>query len=103
MSDHESRKQEVALLRQQKRKALEEAHLYRTSYEQSKFATQIAGVDVETHRALERNAELERLLAEMTEYVNAKEMQMETMKQVNEHLQSEIHSLAQASLKKDEV
>ena len=103
MSDHESRKQEVALLRQQKRKALEEAHLYRTSYEQSKFATQIAGVDVETHRALERNAELERLLAEMTEYVNAKEMQMETMKQVNEHLQSEIHSLAQASLNKDEV
>ena len=103
IADYEALREEVELLRVQKRKALEEAHQYRTSYEQSKVAQKLSGMDHETHVTLERNAELERLLAEMTEYVNAKEMQLETLKQVNGHLQSEIHSLAQANLSKNEV
>jgi hypothetical protein len=103
LADHEALRQEVELLRQQKRMALEDAHLYRTSYEQSKVAQKLAGMDYGTHAALERNAELDRLLAEMTEYLNAKEMQLETMRQVNDYLQSEIHSLAKANLNKNEV
>jgi chromosome segregation ATPase len=103
LADHEALREEVQLLRQQKRMALEDAHLYRTSYEQSKVAQKLAGMDYETHAALERNAELDRLLAEMTEYLEAKEMQLDTMKLVNEHLQSEIHSLAKANLSKNEV
>jgi exonuclease SbcC len=101
--DSDALVEEVETLRRQKRKALEEAHTYRTSYEQSKVAQQASGIDYETHRSLERNAELERLLAEMTEYVTAKEMQLETYKQINEQLQVEIRSLAQASLSKNEV
>ena len=103
MANHQSLLQEVEMLRKQKRKALEDAHEYRTRYEQLKVAQEMAGMDNETRAALERNAELERLLAEMTEYVNAKEMQVDTLKQVNEHLQMEIHSLAQANLSKNEV
>jgi chromosome segregation ATPase len=102
-ADHEARAHEVEALRKQKRKALEDVHMYRTSYEQSKVAQQLAGVDYETRKALERNAEMERLLSDLTEYVSAKEMQLETLKQVNEALQAEIHSLAQASLDKNEV
>eukprot|EP00980_Cylindrotheca_fusiformis_P010014 scaffold2214_cov139-Cylindrotheca_fusiformis.AAC.11 len=103
LADQQTLVEEVELLRKQKRKAMEDVHSYRTSYEQSQLAHEKAGLDNETRTALERNAELERLLAELTEYVNAKEMQLETMKQVNEHLQQEIHSLAQANLSKNEV
>jgi hypothetical protein len=103
IGDHEARAHEVEALRKQKRKALEDVHMYRTSYEQSKVAQQLAGVDYETRKALERNAEMERLLSELTEYLTAKEMQLGTLKQVNAALQAEIHSLAQASLNNNEV
>jgi len=107
VANEESRVEEVEVLRKQKRQALEDAHEYRTSYEQSKIVTQQlqqygANSDL-TNKAIERSAELERLLAEMTEYVNAKEMQLETMKQVNEALQDEIHVLAKANMMKNDV
>ena len=103
LADHQLLLEEMEALRQQKRKALEDAHQYRTSYQRSRAAHELAGTDGETRAALERTAELERLLAELTEYVTAKEMQLETMKQVNKQLQQEIHSLAQANLDKNEV
>eukprot|EP00536_Pseudo-nitzschia_multiseries_P007848 jgi/Psemu1/296708/fgenesh1_pm.189_\ len=105
LADHESLLQETELLRAQKRKALEEAHQYRTSYEQAKAAEEMSSGmdDRETRRVFERTKELERLLSEMTDYVSAKEMQLDTMKQVNETLQEEIHNLAQANLRCDEV
>ena len=95
------------MLRVQKRKALEDAHKYRISYEQLKAAEEVAlsikPDEKETRRLLERTAELERLLAEMTDYVSAKQMQLDTMVEVNQELQKEIHSLAQANLRQDEV
>jgi hypothetical protein len=103
LADHEALTQEVELLRVQKRKALEDAHKYRTSYEQIKATEQVLGVEQETRQAVERSAELERLLAEMTDYVQAKEMQLDTLKQVNEAMQEEIHNLAKANLRKNEV
>ena len=106
LADHESLLQETELLRAQKRKALEEAHKYRISYEQAKAAEEALSLkpdERETRRILERTAELERLLAEMTDYVTAKQMQLDTMKAVNEELQREIHSLAQANLRRDEI
>jgi phage regulator Rha-like protein len=103
LADHEALVQEADLLRVQKRKALEEAHKYRTSYEQIKTAEEVLGVEQETRRAVERTTELERLLAEMTDYIHAKEMQLETMKEVNQTLQDEIHNLAKANLRKNEV
>jgi len=106
LADHESLLQETELLRAQKRKALEEAHKYRISYEQAKAAEEALALNPderETRRILERTAELERLLAEMTDYVTAKQMQLDTLKEVNEELQREIHSLAQANLRNDEI
>jgi hypothetical protein len=46
---------------------------------------------------------LERIVSELTEYVGAKEMQLETLKQVNAALEKEIHALAQAHMNKNEV
>lgn len=103
VADHESLLQETELLRIQKRKALEDAHMYRTLYEQGKAVEEMSGIEQETRHALERTTELERLLAEMTDYVTAKDMQFDTMKQVNEALQDEIHNLAQANLRSNEV
>lgn len=103
VNEYQSLSEEIESLRKQKKKALEEAHEYRTSYAQSKAAQALSGVEQETQAALERNVELSRLLAETTEYINAKEMQLETMKQVNEQLQDEIRSLARANLGKNEI
>jgi len=106
LADHEALQQETELLRAQKRKALEDAHKYRISYEQAKAADEVLSLkpdERETRRILERTAELERLLSEMTDYVSAKQMQLDTLKEVNEELQREIHSLAQANLRPDEV
>jgi hypothetical protein len=94
---------EVSLLKSQKRQALEDLHHYRTAYEMTVVAQHKAGLDGEAMRALEQNAELERVISEMTEYVNAKEMQLETLKQVNQALSEELHMLAQASMSKNDV
>jgi len=82
---------------------LEDAHLYRTSYEQAKVAQDRSASETDTRCALERTAELERMVGELTEYVEAKERQLETYKQVNEQLQEEIHGLAQVNLRTNEV
>lgn len=101
ISDDAARRQEVELLREQKRKALEDLNHYRTAFEQSRAAQRLAGIDHETTKMFERNAELERLLSELTEYVSAKEMQLETFKEVNEALQAEITDLHRSLMSKN--
>jgi hypothetical protein len=96
--DDASRKQEVTLLREQKRKALDEIQQYRTALEQCRSAQKMAGLDHDSTRVLERNAELERLLSELTEYIAAKEQQVGTLKLVNDELQSEIRTLTKANM-----
>eukprot|EP00977_Amphora_coffeiformis_P029142 scaffold39012_cov191-Amphora_coffeaeformis.AAC.1 len=99
--DDASRRQEVELLRDQKRKALEDLNHYRTAFEQSRAAQRLAGLDHETSKMYERNAELERLLSELTEYVSAKEMQLETLKEINDTLQEEIKDLHRIQMSKN--
>lgn len=101
IADDMSRRQEVELLREQKQKALEDLEYYRNSFEQSRNAQMMAGLDHDSAKVLERNAELERLLSELTEYLNAKEMQLETLKQVNTSLQAEIIHSTRASLSRN--
>lgn len=103
IADDAARQQEVRLLRQQKKDALTELEHYRTAYQETKHAQEMAGLDVNVTRLFERNAELERLVGELTEFVEAKESQLETVKQVNEALQAEIHSLAQVHMSKNDV
>jgi hypothetical protein len=93
----------VNSLSEQKRKALEDLQHYRTSYEQSRTAQKMAGMDHDSTKVFERNAELERLLSELTEYVSAKEMQLETFKLVNDALQTEIRDLAKATMKNNDI
>ena len=101
--DEDSRQMEVSLLKSQKRQALEDLHHYRTAYEQTLMAQAKAGLDGEAMRALEQKAELERVVSDMTEYVSAKEMQLETLKQVNQALTEELHMLAQANMSKNDI
>jgi hypothetical protein len=101
--DDPSRREEVNSLREQKRKALEDLQHYRTAYEQSRTAQKMAGMDHDSTKVFERNAELERLLSELTEYVSAKEMQLETFKLVNDALQTEIRDLAKATMKNNDI
>ena len=102
IADDAARRQEVVLLRDQKRKALADVQYYRTGYEQLKQATACAGMEDAT-KVLERNAELERVCSELTEYVQAKEMQLGTLKQVNEALQAEMKDLAMSNMSKNDV
>jgi chromosome segregation ATPase len=101
--DEDSRKIEIEVLRTQKKKALEDLHQYRTAYEQQLVAQLNLGVDGAAVKALEQNAELERVVSELTEYVNAKEMQLETMRQVNETLTEDLKQLAKVNMSKDEI
>jgi hypothetical protein len=103
LADDATRREEVNVLREQKRKALEQVEQFRTAYEQSIGIQKLAGLDHDSIKLLERNAELERLLSELTEYVTAKEMQLDTMKQVNDTLQFEIRELAKASMSKNDI
>ena len=57
----------------------------------------------ESVKLMKRNAELERLLLDLTEYVTAKEMQLDTLKHVNAALQTEIRDLAKASMSRNDV
>jgi chromosome segregation ATPase len=103
LAEDSSRSQEVDVLREQKRKAADELQKYQILYEQARRVQLMAGVDYDVSKVLERNEELERLLSGLTEYVNAKEMQLETMKLVNDALQSEIRDLAKAHMSKNDV
>jgi DNA integrity scanning protein DisA with diadenylate cyclase activity len=107
IADDDARREEVTQLVAQKRKALEDLHHYRTALEQCRLAQAKAPTKTTTDhnvlRILERSAELERIVSELTEYVGAKEMQLETLKQINAALEKEIHALAQAHMSKNEV
>lgn len=94
VQDDIARRTEVSLLREQKRKAMEDLDLYRTMFDQSLEAQRKAGINGEAVRALEQNLVLERVVADLTEYVSAKEMQLDTMTQINHALQEELHQLA---------
>ena len=103
LADEESRRTEVELLRSQKKKALEDLHQYRSAYEQQLVAQLNIGVDGAAIKALEQKAELERVVSDLTEYVSAKEMQLQTMRQVNQALTEELKQLAKANMHKNDI
>ena len=72
--DEETRKMEVQVLTQQKRKAMEEVEVYRAAFESSLRVHGKANIPEEAIRALDQKTELERVLSDLTEYLNAKEM-----------------------------
>ena len=50
----------------------------------------------ELRRAWEQKAELERMVKELTEYVNAKQSQLDTMKDINKQLTEELQNVARS-------
>lgn len=101
INDTESRKMEVQILTAQKRKVVEELEVYKAAFETSLRAHEKANVAGEAILALDQKVELERMLSDLTEYVNAKEMQLETLKEVNQSLSEELQ--AKLHCEKDEV
>jgi hypothetical protein len=101
--DEESRKTEINVLRAQKKEALDNLQQYRAAYEQQLIAQLNIGIDGAAIKALEQKAELERVVSDLTEYINAKEMQLQTMVQINQALTHEMKQLAKASMGKDEI
>jgi len=89
----EELKKEISHLTSEKRRIAEERDESRRLHEQSIKSQVEAGIDEKVVRALERYNELERVVSELTEYVSAKEMQLETIMEVNKALQDEIASL----------
>ena len=81
---------EVTDLRSQKRDALGELQATRIAHQQS-VKYQLSVDENDGARAVEQRDELERLVSDLTEYLNAKEMQIETLKQINEALSKEIN------------
>ena len=86
-------KEEISRLTSEKRQITEERDESRRLHEQSIKSQVEAGIDEKVVRALTRYDDLERVVSELTEYVSAKEMQLETMMEVNKSLQEEISSL----------
>jgi len=86
-------KEEISRLTSEKRQIAEERDESRRLHEQSIKSQVEAGIDEKVVRALTRYDDLERVVSELTEYVSAKEMQLETMMEVNKSLQEEISSL----------
>lgn len=104
LADEDSRITEIEILKTQKKKALEDLTEYRIAYQQS-LVTQLKSRNVNgsAMKAMEKICELERVILELTEYVNAKEMQLETVMQVNHALTEEVNSLAKANMEKNDI
>ena len=86
----EDLREEVTLLTLEKRRITEERDESRRLHEQSIKSQVEAGIDEKVVRALERYDELERVVSDLTEYIEAKEMQLQTMMEVNKALQDEM-------------
>ena len=101
MQDYEKMTHELSLIKTQKRKALDELEESRRMHQHSIEAQMKAGIDGEVVRAVEQRDELERIVLELTEYIDAKEMQLETLQEVNNALLDEITVLTLESGKRD--
>ena len=92
IENQESMESEIAILKAGKQQALKELEECRIDYGTLVRAHDMAGKDYDTARILEQRAELEKVVESLTEYVQAKEMQIETMKEVTKSLMDELSS-----------
>jgi len=85
---------EIEYLKYTKKKALEELTEERHKCERLQEGLRRNGKE-EEWRVMEQRVELERVVKELTEYVEAKERQIETMRQVNQALVEDCRMLAE--------
>ncbi|KAL3792490.1 hypothetical protein HJC23_008412 [Cyclotella cryptica] len=82
---------EVASLRSEKRNIEDELQATRLAHQQSaRYIADNQPMNCDSQRAIRQCDELERVISNMTEHLDAKEMQICTLKQINEALAKEI-------------
>ncbi len=95
MHDNEKLNSEVTRLRSEKKQLADELEESRISYVTYVQAQERAGEKIEATRAVQKCTELERLISNMTEYLNAKETQLQSIQQANIALTEELHQIHQ--------
>eukprot|EP00592_Proboscia_alata_P024086 CAMPEP_0194448732 /NCGR_PEP_ID=MMETSP0176-20130528/129736_1 /TAXON_ID=216777 /ORGANISM="Proboscia alata, Strain PI-D3" /LENGTH=1530 /DNA_ID=CAMNT_0039275753 /DNA_START=147 /DNA_END=4740 /DNA_ORIENTATION=- len=95
--------QELSLLRAGKRQAEDEVVRVASELDRAMNAQEKLGLKGEALRAIEQKSSLEQVISNLTEHLNAKEMQIETMKQVNMALSEELHAMAKANMGQSDI
>lgn len=88
--DYKRLQDEVISLRSERRAIKDELEATKMAHAAYIQAQQQAGEDIDLIRSLNKCAELERVISDMTEYLHAKEMQLETIQSANRKLCEEI-------------
>lgn len=95
IQEHQFLSTEVVRLRSEKKKAVHVSEQQRLKFEQYVMAQIEADSESnQVTKVYERNIELERLVTETTEYLNAKEMQLESVQEANVALTEELRFMA---------
>ncbi len=103
MNEHEILIGEMVQLRSEKKKAVSVAQQCRAEYEEYVKAQIQSGEDSESVNMVKRNIELERIVTEMTEYLNAKQMQLESVQDANRALTEELHLMAEKYRQQNDI
>jgi seryl-tRNA synthetase len=103
INDHHDLTKEVTLLRSQKKKAEEELETSLATHATYVQAQESLRVDGSSIRLAQKCKELERLVSHMTEYISAKETQLESIQAVNRTLTDELHLAHQNNLQPNDV
>jgi len=89
LREHDILKSELSRLRSDHKTLQAELNKLTAAHDDVLSASTRAGIDGDTIIALQRTAELERVVTDLTEYVGAKDMQLETLKEINRTLTEE--------------
>jgi chromosome segregation ATPase len=87
--DYKKLQDEVTSLRSERRAIKDELEATQIAHAAYVEAQNQAGEDTDLIRSLSKCAELERVISDMTEYLHAKEMQLETVQSANRKLNEE--------------
>jgi chromosome segregation ATPase len=88
--DYKKLQDEVISLRSERRAIKDELEATKMAHSAYIQAQEQAGEDIDLIRSLNKCTELERVISDMTEYLHAKEMQLETIQSANRKLCEEI-------------
>lgn len=103
LHDYDKLSSEVSILRSEKKMAINELEESRITYVTYVQAQERAGVNGEAIRAIQKCTELERVITNMTEYLNAKETQLQSIQEANMALTEELRKIHQQGLSDNDV
>lgn len=101
--DNQLLNEEVVTLRSDKKRAMIELEQCKSDYEQYIRAQIQAATDDESVRICLRNLELEKIITGMTEYLDAKQMQLESVQEANRGLTEELRLMAEKTRDQNDI